>query len=539
MDERKDEIAAAVDDFKVPAWPLTKTVATVGPVSEDEETIQKLVDEKMKIMRINFSHATYEEAKMRIDRLRAATGMHVHSQMTTPFRKFNVRAVLLDTQGPEIRTGKVKGNARSKIELKGGDRVTLSTRDADREACDASLIYVDYDELPALLSEGSQVLLDDGLIGLRVIATKEQTIECEIENSGLLGSTKGVNVPGTVVNLPPLSEKDKRDLEFGVENGVDFVAASFVRKASDVEAVRDFLRQAGERRWGEDFKSPLVISKIESEEGLQNLSSILSVSDGIMVARGDLGVEIPVEQVFHAQKDIIDQCRRVGKPVIVATQMLESMQSSPRPTRAEVSDVANAVLDGADCVMLSGETANGSYPVESCRMMKRAVLQADFFLGERRKTERREDAADRLSLGNVDRTHVDMNPVRKHYINEFETVARAAVDAARDFDAPLILVLTRTGLTAKLISAHRPDIPVMCVTNSKRVGRQLQLYRSLVPAVLPVLDGDEEEPRVEEAIDCAKQMRLLSSGDKVIVVSAQQGTRLVREAIAMKITTVK
>lgn len=347
---RKRELVSAVDSMKVPAWPLTKTVATVGPVSEDPETIQKLVDEKMKIMRINFSHATYEEASMRIERLRNADGMHVRSNMTTPFRKHNVRAVLLDTQGPEIRTGKVKNDPKAKIVLKRGTDITISVNEGDREQCDESLIFVDYAELPALISERGRILLDDGLIALTVKSVDGAMglIRCEIENTGKLGSTKGVNLPGTVVNLPPLSEKDKRDLEFGIEKGVDFVAASFVRKASDVEAVHAFLRSAGGERWGEDFKAPLVISKIESQEGLENFDSILEVSDGIMVARGDLGVEIPLQSVFEAQKIIVKKCRRVGKPVIVATQMLESMQQSPRPTRAECSDVANAVLDGAD-----------------------------------------------------------------------------------------------------------------------------------------------------------------------------------------------
>lgn len=505
----------------------------------------------MKIMRINFSHATYEEATRRIERLRGARGTHIHSKLLgTDAPPYNARAVLLDTRGPEIRTGNIAqptterkgGRSRRKVELTRGSEVRVTVDPAFEDRCDESVLYVDYPNFLSTVDVGDRVLLDDGLIELVVTSMSADAATCTVENTGSLGSGKGVNLPGQEIDLPPLSEKDKRDLAFGVEWNVDFVAASFVRKASDVQAVIDFLNVAGEERWGaRDFRPPLVISKIESEEGLNNFDEILRVSDGIMVARGDLGVEIPLEAVFEAQKNIIDKCRKAGKPVIVATQMLESMQKSPRPTRAEVSDVANAVLDGADAVMLSGETANGEYPVESCRVMKRAVLHADAYLKSSRRRRRRDESDAIFVSGLVSDTHVADDPDRADYIAQFETVAKAAVDGAKTFDAPLIVCLTRTGLTAKLISAFRPDCPVMCVTNDRYVGRQLQLYRSLVPVILPSLDGveNDEKPRADEAVMSAKKMGLIRSGQKVIIVSAQSGTRQLREAIAMRITTVK
>ena len=380
---------------RIERWPLTKTIATIGPASEDPETIQALINEEMKIMRINFSHATYvvvsrylfrarihkhkqnvyryEEADRRIERLRGGMGNHMRALENNDIRPFNTRGVLLDLKGPEIRTGKIGGD-KKKIKLVKGERMTLTTDDTYANSCDTSTVFVNYKEITDSLSKGSVVLLDDGLISLRVLEDPDNsTIECEVENTGLLGSTKGVNIPKAVVNLPALSEKDKKDLEYGVEREVDFVAISFVRKRSDVETVREFIDETGKNRWGKRFYPPLLISKIESHEGMVNFDEILEASDGIMVARGDLGVEIPLESVFEAQKMMIEKCQYAGKPVVVATQMLESMQHSPRPTRAEVSDVANAVLDGADAVMLSGEVANGEYPVETCRMMKRTV----------------------------------------------------------------------------------------------------------------------------------------------------------------------
>ena len=315
----------------------------------------------------------YEEADKRIERLRGGMGNHMRALESNDIRPFNTRGVLLDLKGPEIRTGKIGGD-KKKIKLVKGERMTLTTDDTYANSCDTSTVFVNYKEITDSLSKGSVVLLDDGLISLRVLEDPDNsTIECEVENTGLLGSTKGVNIPKAVVNLPALSEKDKKDLEYGVEREVDFVAISFVRKRSDVETVREFIDETGKNRWGKRFYPPLLISKIESHEGMVNFDEILEASDGIMVARGDLGVEIPLESVFEAQKMMIEKCQYAGKPVVVATQMLESMQHSPRPTRAEVSDVANAVLDGADAVMLSGEVANGEYPVETCRMMKRTV----------------------------------------------------------------------------------------------------------------------------------------------------------------------
>jgi len=481
-------------------------------------------------MRINFSHATYEEAERRIDRLRGGFGNHVRALQNSSsnddeentIRPFNTRGVLLDLKGPEIRTGRIAGE-RKKIKLIKGERLTLSTDEKYKDACDESTVYVNYKEITDSISKGSVVLLDDGLISLKVTEDPDSSsrIECVVENTGLLGSTKGVNIPNAIVNLPALSEKDKKDLEYGVDREIDFVAVSFVRKKSDVETVRDFIREAGEKRWGKRFYPPLLISKIESHEGLVNFDDILDVSDGIMVARGDLGVEIPLESVFEAQKMMIEKCVRVGKPVVVATQMLESMQHSPRPTRAEVSDVANAVLDGADAVMLSGEVANGEYPVETCRMMKRTVLEAHKFLKRKQN---------------------DITTYPRKDITEFETVARAAVDGAKAFDAPLIICLTKTGRTAKIISSQRPHVPVLCVTKNIRLSRQLQIYRGLLPLVLPTLSsviGIHDRSLTEEAVLNAKKMNLVRTGDKLVIVSSQSGTSQTETAIMAKVTTVK
>jgi len=370
---------------------MTKIVGTVGPSSEDMANLQSVVDEGLRIMRLNFSHATYEEADMRIRRLRRCAGVHQRakikyggvpvgdlswgqnsfsepSSMIDPDDQptgVNLRAVLLDTQGPEIRTGILAGDGgKTKITLQKNDPITLTTDEAFRDRCDASKLFINYADLANSIGPGSSVLLDDGAVSLQVVSVDAALgeVECIVENTGLLGSRKGVNLPGATVTLPPMTEKDREDLLFGVSRDVDFVAASFVRKADDVIAIRELLEAETIRLFGADHRAPLIISKIENGEGMLNFASILDASDGIMVARGDLGVEIPMETVFAAQKDMIRQCREQGKPVVVATQMLESMIKNPRPTRAEVSDVANAALDGADCVMLSGECANGDYP---------------------------------------------------------------------------------------------------------------------------------------------------------------------------------
>lgn len=317
----------------------TKIVCTIGPKTESVEKLTELVNAGMNVMRLNFSHGDYEEHGTRIANFRKvmeATGKQL--------------AILLDTKGPEIRTIKLEGG--NDVDLVAGQEFTFTTDTS--VVGNKDKVAVTYAGFAADLNVGNTILVDDGLIEMEVIATTDTEVKCKVLNNGALGENKGVNLPGVSVNLPALSEKDKNDLKFGCEQGVDFVAASFIRKASDVQEIREVLAANG----GENIH---IISKIENQEGVDNFDEILELSDGIMVARGDLGVEIPAEEVIFAQKMMIEKCNRARKMVITATQMLDSMINNPRPTRAEAGDVANAVMDGTDAVMLSGETAKGKY----------------------------------------------------------------------------------------------------------------------------------------------------------------------------------
>ena len=335
---------------------MTKVVCTIGPKSEKKEVLKELVLSGMNVMRLNFSHGDHEEHGARIKTIREIskeTGKHV--------------AILLDTKGPEIRTGShAEGDV--KYDLVEGQDFIVTTDYSFKGTPEK--ISVSYPGMTKDLKPGDTILVDDGLIGLEVKEIKGEEIFCKVKNSGALGQKKGVNLPGVSVSLPALAEKDKADLKFGCEVGVDYIAASFIRKASDVAEVRRVLDENG----GENIK---IISKIENQEGIDNFDEILELSDGIMVARGDLGVEVPVEEVPFMQKMMIRKCNAVGKPVITATQMLDSMQKNPRPTRAEAGDVANAILDGTDAVMLSGESANGKYPVEAVRTMATISAKTD------------------------------------------------------------------------------------------------------------------------------------------------------------------
>jgi pyruvate kinase len=450
----------------------TKIVCTIGPSSESLENTKKLIKAGMNVARLNFSHGDFEEHGNRIKNIRLA-----NAELGTSV------AVLLDTKGPEIRLGKLK---EEPIELIQGDAITLTTEEI---LGDRTRIPITYNNLPNDVTVGSTVLIDDGLIGLTVESVEGTEIHCRIVNNGPIKSKKGVNVPGVKISLPGITEKDANDIIFGIEQGIDFVAASFVRKASDVLEIRELLERhnAGHIQ---------IISKIENQEGVDNLDEILEVSDGLMVARGDLGVEIPAEEVPLVQKNMIKKCNRVGKPVITATQMLDSMQRNPRPTRAEASDVANAIFDGTDAIMLSGETAAGKYPVESVQTMARIAERAEAALEYREIFTKQ---------ANAQQTTVT------------EAVSQAVANSALDLSAKAIITSTQSGFTARMVSKYRPKSPIVAVTTDERVMRRL----ALIWGVLPVKgeDADTTDAMFENAVKGGMSTGLLSLGDTVIITA--------------------
>ncbi|WP_424474784.1 pyruvate kinase [Oceanobacillus kimchii] len=452
----------------------TKIVCTIGPASESIEKLEQLIEAGMNVARLNFSHGDYEEHGARIENIRKAAK-----------NKNKTVAILLDTKGPEIRTGSFK---EGRADLIQGKPVTIAMDEIEGTA---EKFSVTYQGLINDVHEGSKILLDDGLIELEVksIDKTKGEIQTIALNSGEIKNKKGVNVPNVSVNLPGITEKDTNDIIFGIEQSVDFIAASFVRRASDILEIKEVLDQ-------HQAQYIKIIPKIENQEGVDNIDSILEVSDGLMVARGDLGVEIPAEDVPLVQKKLIKQCNNAGKPVITATQMLDSMQRNPRPTRAEASDVANAIFDGTDAIMLSGETAAGTYPVESVQTMSNIALKAESALDHKQMLEERSQ-------------YVDMTIT--------EAISQSVTHTASNLDVDTIITPTESGHTARMISKYRPKASILAVTFNEVVNRQLSLVWG-VHAVLgkPATSTDE---MLEIAVDKGLNTSICSRGSRVIITA--------------------
>ncbi len=465
----------------------TKIVATIGPASDSLEMMTDLIENGLNVMRLNFSHGSHEEHKIRINTMRQASSK----------AQKNI-AILLDTKGPEIRTMKLQDS--KEVALKTGDMIIFTTDQSHIGNCDK--VAVTYENLHKDLNQGDTILLDDGLIALEVLEVQGHEINCLIKNSGFLGEHKGVNIPNINVNLPALSAKDIADIKFGCEMDVDFIAASFVRKSSDVQAVKNELKKNGK----ENIR---IISKIENDEGIKNFDEILALSDGIMVARGDLGVEIPIEDVPFAQKTMIEKCNKVGKTVITATQMLESMIKNPRPTRAEAGDIVNAILDGTDAVMLSGETAKGKYPKQALQTMARICRKTD----------------------NIDYDHKTCQN-----LSLSEAIASGTVKTADDICAKAIVILSESGDTARNIKRLKPNSIVIAITTNKKTANQLGLARGVFSTVIPKVKDVEDFQN--QAIQIAASYDFIEDKDVVVLTSGANNeigiTNLMKVAIISK-----
>jgi len=462
---------------------LTKIVCTIGPKTKDVASLEELMNKGMDVMRLNFSHGTHEYHGEVIANLRTALKNKGPSARC---------AIMLDTKGPEIRTGKLKDKT---AQLVAGHEIIVTT---DLSIVgDATKIVVDYQDLVKSAKPGNKILISDGTIGLTIKEILDgKSVKCVVNHTSILGENKNVHLPGAVVLLPAVSEKDKADLLFGVEQKVDMIAASFIRSGADVREIRAIL--------GEKGRHIKIISKIESTEGLENFKEIVAVSDGIMVARGDLGVELPMEQIFIAQKHMISICNAANKPVITATQMLESMIQNPRPTRAEATDVANAVLDGSDCVMLSGETASGNFPMEAVAYMDSICKEAEVV----------EAAGDYPSLFEALKQESWTSTTRVP-----EVVCSYAVRAANDLGASVIITLTESGSTARLVAKYRPRVPIICVTNAMETSSFLGCSRACLPVLVPSMVGSDQ--LILDAMEYAKKMGISKPGSLAVVI---QGT---------------
>ena len=458
----------------------TKIICTLGPATDDETILMTMIQSGMDIARLNFSHGTKEEQAARIAMIRRAG-----EKLGVPV------GILLDTKGPEIRIGKMKDNC---VYLEEGERILITTEEVEGTS---EKISVTYRQLPREVKPGDSILIDDGILRLQVKQVLADCIECQVVVGGELHSNKGVNVPGVKVKLPAITEKDEEDISFGLEQGIDFIAASFVRSKEALEQIRSLCKTKGQH--------PFLIAKIENEEAIENIDEIIDAADGIMIARGDLGVEIPAEEVPYLQKMIIEKCNFKMKPVITATQMLDSMIRNPRPTRAEAADVANAIYDGTDAVMLSGESAAGKYPVEAVNMMaKIAEVTEQHLSGNNLKRQR--DIKSRVTISS--------------------TIAHMSVQAAEELHADCIIAATMSGTTARYLSEFRPSCMIAGVTPYEWVMRRMQLFWG----VFPVLNRETAttEELIASAMEKTRRRQFLKEGDVCVMtagIAAQDKNR--------------
>ena len=450
----------------------TKIVCTLGPATESEEILRQLMLEGMAVARMNFSHGTHEEQKARLDAVKK-----IRKELDLPV------AALLDTKGPEIRIGDVEGG---KVELKAGQTFTLTPEEI---LGNTERVMITYRELYLDVCPGDPILIDDGLIGMVVQRIDGRDIVCQVKNGGFISNHKGVNVPGVELKMPFVSQKDYEDIVFAAEQGYYFIAASFTRTAEDILDIRKILHEKN----GEGIN---IIAKIENMQGVENCESILRVADGIMIARGDMGVEIPLEEVPVIQKELIRLAVRMGKPVITATQMLDSMMKNPRPTRAETSDVANAIYQGTSAIMLSGETAAGAYPVEALKTMARIAerTEKDINYAVEFKPRRMSERPDVTSA-----------------------ISHATCTTAMDLEASAIITVTISGFTAGMISRYKPQCPIIACSVSPRVCRQLNLCWGVTPVWIKRENTAEE--LFDEAVHAAQEAGYIKEGDKVVLTA--------------------
>jgi pyruvate kinase len=449
----------------------TKIICTIGPASQDKEILRELCLNGMNIARLNFSHGDFQEHGQRLSNIRS-----VAKELDKEI------GVLLDVRGPKIRLGDFKDPITL---IQKGDTFILTTEEC---ICDERCAFVNYPQLCEGMEPGNPVFIDDGLIELQVEEVTDKELKCRVVVGGELSSRKGVTLPGVPIKLPALTEKDIEDIKFGLAHGIDFIAGSFIRKSSDVSEIRHVIREAG-------YDVP-IIAKIESDEGVKNIDDIIKAADGIMIARGDLGVQLPPEEIPLIQKRLISKCNMAGKPVITATQMLDSMARNARPTRAEVTDVANAIFEGTDAIMLSGETAVGRYPVIALRTMSRIALRV-------------EDSLD----------YSRMLAERRHGVtgSVADAISHATCQAAMDLNVTAIITFTRTGNTARMVSKYRPQFPIIAVTPYEEVARSLSLYWGVHPIIVPRTYSIDS--MIDTSVSFALKKGLVEIGDLVAVTA--------------------